>query len=127
MTYTDIVATPHGAQMTNLLFMERNSSVMEFFPKGFLELAGPGQYVYHWLAAQSGIKHQGAWRDPLGEKQCPSPENDLQCFYFYKNGKVGHNETFFADWTRTVLDEVRTSKLEQATKGAPVNSTACIC
>ncbi|KAM1225367.1 hypothetical protein ACFX13_044843 [Malus domestica] len=33
MTSTDILASPHVAQLTNMLFMDRNSSVMEFFPK----------------------------------------------------------------------------------------------
>ncbi|KAF5955342.1 hypothetical protein HYC85_008198 [Camellia sinensis] len=40
MTNTDIVASPHGAQLTNMLFMDRGSSIMEFFPKGWLEHAG---------------------------------------------------------------------------------------
>lgn len=127
MTDTDIVASPHGAQLTNLLFMDRNSSVMEFFPQWWLELAGVGQYVHHWMADQSGMKHRGAWRDPHGEKQCPFPEQDRLCFSYYKGGKIGHNETFFAEWTRIVLDQVRTSKLEQAHQSAPLNSTACVC
>ncbi|XP_044511138.1 uncharacterized protein LOC123229414 [Mangifera indica] len=57
MSNTDIVASPHGAQLTNMLFLERNSSVMEFFPKGWLELAGLGQYAHHWMADQSGMRH----------------------------------------------------------------------
>ncbi|CAK7347214.1 unnamed protein product [Dovyalis caffra] len=89
MTYTDVVTSPHGAQLANMLFMDRNSSVMEFFPKGWLELAGVGQYAYHWMADQSGMNH--------------------------RDGKVGHNETQFADWARTVLKQVRISKMEMAT------------
>ncbi|KAL2504661.1 hypothetical protein Adt_20282 [Abeliophyllum distichum] len=61
MTYTDIVASPHGAQLTNMLFMDRNGSIMEFFPKGWLEHAGIGQYAHHWMANQSGMRHRGAW------------------------------------------------------------------
>lgn len=61
MTNTDVVASPHGAQLTNMLFMDRNSSVMEFFPKGWFELAGIGQYAHHWMADQSGMNHQGSW------------------------------------------------------------------
>ncbi|KAK3231002.1 hypothetical protein Dsin_002883 [Dipteronia sinensis] len=34
MTNTDVLASPHGAQLTNMLFMDQNSSVMEFFPRG---------------------------------------------------------------------------------------------
>ncbi|CAL5384017.1 unnamed protein product [Camellia sinensis] len=36
MTNTDIMASPHGAQLTNMLFMDRGSSIMELFPKGWL-------------------------------------------------------------------------------------------
>ncbi|XP_050214996.1 uncharacterized protein LOC126666079 [Mercurialis annua] len=112
LTYTDIVASPHGAQLTNMLFMDRNSSVMEFFPKGWLELAGVGQYAHHWMADQSGMIHQGTWWEPLGEKECPSPQHDLDCFNFYKDGKIGHNQTHFAAWAQHVLIQVRAQKLE---------------
>ncbi|KAK1370278.1 Glycosyltransferase AER [Heracleum sosnowskyi] len=40
MSLTDILISPHGAQLTNLFLMDKNSSVMEFFPKGWLKLAG---------------------------------------------------------------------------------------
>lgn len=127
MSYTDIVASPHGAQLTNMLFVDRSSRIMEFFPKGWLEHAGIGQYAHHWMANLSGMKHQGAWWEPKGEKQCPFPQQGPSCFDFYKNGRVGHNETFFAEWTRTVLEQVRLSKLDQATKIAPLESSACLC
>ena len=83
MSNTDIVASPHGAQLTNMLFMDRNSSIMEFFPKGWLELAGLGQYAHHWMADLSGMKHQGAWWDPNGEKECPFRKKDPE-FHFAK-------------------------------------------
>ncbi|XP_002514001.2 uncharacterized protein LOC8268375 [Ricinus communis] len=130
LTYTDIVASPHGAQLTNMLFMDRKSSVMEFFPKGWLELAGIGQYAHHWMADQSGMIHQGTWWEPLSVKECPSPEHDLECFNFYKDGKVGHNETHFAAWTTTVLDQVRAKKLEinkSSFNKSQLYSTACAC
>lgn len=93
--------------------MDRKSSVMEFYPKGWLEYAGSGQYAYHWMANQSGMKHQGAWWDPIGE-ECPSPQDQWQCFSYHKDGMVGHNETYFAEWARRVIDEVRLMKQEQA-------------
>lgn len=130
MMNTDIVASPHGAQLTNMLFMDRDSSVMEFFPKGWLKLAGVGQYAHHWMANQSGMKHQGAWWDSIGE-ECPTPNDELQCFLFHKDGKVGHNETYFAEWTRKVLSKVRISKLHQAPANLnptqKFNSNACVC
>ncbi|KDP41446.1 hypothetical protein JCGZ_15853 [Jatropha curcas] len=127
MTYTDIVVSPHGAQLTNMLFMDRNSSVMEFFPKGWLELAGIGQYAHHWMADQTGIRHEGTWWEPLGKKECPLPQNDLQCFDFYKNGKVGHNETHFTLWARTVINQVKQRKVENAIKKPQPYSTSCAC
>ncbi|KAH9330943.1 hypothetical protein KI387_003051, partial [Taxus chinensis] len=44
MSMTDILATVHGAQLTDMIFMDKNSSVMEMFPRGWFELAGNGQY-----------------------------------------------------------------------------------
>ncbi|CAI9116198.1 OLC1v1017287C1 [Oldenlandia corymbosa var. corymbosa] len=113
MSNSDIVASPHGAQLTNMFFMERNSSVMEFFPKGWLEYAGVGQYAHHWMANQSGMKHRGAWWDSVGN-DCPNPKDELQCFLFHKDGIVGHNVTYFSEWGKKVLNEVRQEKLEEA-------------
>ncbi|KAM7253040.1 hypothetical protein ACFE04_025658 [Oxalis oulophora] len=128
MTDTDIVASPHGAQLTNMIFMDRNSSVMEFFPNGWLELAGVGQYAHHWMADQSGMQHRGAWWDPHGEKECPDPGQKSRCFSFYKDGKVGHNETYFAEWSRDVLNHVRLSKLEENRKNTTnAHSSNCVC
>lgn len=127
MSNTDIVASPHGAQLTNMLFMDQGSSVMEFFPKGWLEHAGVGQYAHHWMANLSGMKHRGAWWDSNGE-ECPNPKDHLQCFQFYKDGLVGHNETYFSQWTREVLVQVRLSKLQQRHPQKQDDKTnACAC
>ncbi|XWS54542.1 hypothetical protein CRYUN_Cryun10bG0097900 [Craigia yunnanensis] len=96
MSLTDILISPHGAQLTNMFLMDRNSCVMEFFPKGWLKLAGVGQYVYHWMASWSGMRHRGAWRDPDGEI-CPYSEDDRRCMSLYKSGTIGYNETYFAE------------------------------
>ncbi|KAL5850037.1 hypothetical protein ACOSQ4_008050 [Xanthoceras sorbifolium] len=73
------------------------------------EIGGAGPYCFEsaaWergvcncrrMADQSGMKHQGAWWYPLVEKECPSPQKD---------GQVGHNESFIAEWTTTVLNQV---------------------
>lgn len=112
MSVTDILISPHGAQLTNMFLMQRNSSVMEFFPKGWLKLAGVGQYVYHWIASWSGMKHQGSWRDPSGD-ECPYSEEDRRCMSIYKNGRIGHNETHFSEWARSVLAEIKTRKIKK--------------
>ncbi|CAL5377679.1 unnamed protein product [Camellia sinensis] len=127
MSLTDILVSPHGAQLTNMFLMDRNSSVMEFFPKGWLKLAGVGQYVYHWIASWSGMKHQGAWRDPSGD-HCPYGEDDRRCMSIYKSGKIGYNETFFAEWARNVLHEVKMRKMEKASeKGIAATASGCAC
>ncbi|XVF67259.1 hypothetical protein PTKIN_Ptkin10aG0106300 [Pterospermum kingtungense] len=122
MSLTDILISPHGAQLTNMFLMDRNSSVMEFFPKGWLKLAGVGQYVYHWMASWSGMRHRGAWRDPDGVT-CPYSEDDRRCMSLYKGGTIGYNETHFAEWATNVLNEVKTRKLEEA----PKQESACDC
>lgn len=129
MSKTDILVSPHGAQLTNMFLMDRNSSVMEFFPKGWLKLAGVGQYVYHWIASWSGMKHQGAWRDPNGN-DCSYSEDDRRCMSIYKSGQIGHNHTYFAEWARRVLNEVKARKLDEyhALKGSAASTTrGCIC
>ncbi|KAK9098050.1 hypothetical protein Syun_025095 [Stephania yunnanensis] len=127
LSSTDIVATPHGAQLTNMVFMDRNSSVMEFFPKGWLKHAGVGQYVFQWLASWAGISHEGAWWDPNGES-CPYPENDFRCFTeIYKNGRVGYNESYFADWARRVIDAAKAKKQAQASNLQHEGSSNCEC
>nr|DAD40996.1 TPA_asm: hypothetical protein HUJ06_015319 [Nelumbo nucifera] len=115
MGTTDILVSPHGAQLSNMFLMERNSSVMEFFPKGWLKLAGVGQYVFHWMASWSGMRHEGAWWDPndYGD-ECPYHDDDHhRCFGIYKDGKIGHNETFFALWARDVLNKVKLNKMNE--------------
>nr|CAB3457299.1 unnamed protein product [Digitaria exilis] len=56
----DVLISAHGAQMTNMLFMDRNSSVMEFYPLGWKERAGGGQYVFRWMAGWAGMRHEGS-------------------------------------------------------------------
>ncbi|KAL9380649.1 hypothetical protein Peur_026306 [Populus x canadensis] len=126
MSLTDILVSTHGAQLTNMFLMDKNSSVMEFFPKGWLKVAGVGQYVYHWIASWSGMRHQGAWRDPNGD-ECPYAEDDRRCMSIYKNGKVGFNETYFSEWARDVLNEVKIRKLEEAASKTIASTSACAC
>ncbi|KAK6136469.1 hypothetical protein DH2020_029765 [Rehmannia glutinosa] len=127
MSLTDILVSPHGAQLTNMFLMDRNSSVMEFFPKGWLKLAGIGQYVYHWIASWSGMNHRGAWRDTGGER-CPFPEDDRRCMSIYKNARIGCNESYFSEWARNVLSDVKLRKAHNISKKSrnPVSSS-CAC
>ncbi|MCD9558466.1 hypothetical protein HAX54_015852 [Datura stramonium] len=128
MSLSDILISPHGAQLTNMFLMNKNSSVLEFFPKGWLKLAGVGQYVYQWIASWSGMKHEGAWRDPDGDP-CPYSDEDKRCMSIYKNGKIGSNKTYFSKWIRGVLNEVRIRKKEElaSKKSSVVTSTGCYC
>lgn len=129
MSTTDILATVHGAQLTDMIFMEKGSSVMEMFPKGWLEFAGNGQNVFRWLASWSGIKHEGTWRDNQGP-ECPNPEKGiLHCFNFHKDGQVGHNVTYLADWIADVLQKFqnRTTHLTTDRLGNNFVPLKCPC
>ncbi|XP_010272961.1 PREDICTED: uncharacterized protein LOC104608622 [Nelumbo nucifera] len=132
MGSTDILVSPHGAQLTNMFLMDTNSSVMEFFPKGWLKLAGVGQYVYQWIASWAGMRHEGAWRDPNGDA-CPYPEDDRRCFNIYKGGQIGYNDTYFSKWASDVLKQVKLSKVElqqvskDATMKEQLKSSGCSC
>jgi len=120
---TDILVTAHGAQMTNMIFMDKNSSIMEFFPRGWQELAGVGQYVFQWMANWAGMRHQGQWRCQEGDK-CPY-DNNADCFTFYKDGKIGHDEAYFDSWMANVLEGVKEFKLSSAKQ--QVKQSACPC
>ncbi|KAL8158653.1 hypothetical protein V2J09_000190 [Rumex salicifolius] len=126
MSETDVLISPHGAQLTNMFLMDKGSSVMEFFPKGWLKLAGVGQYVYHWIASWSGMRHQGAWRDSEGPP-CEFPEDDRRCMTLYKNAQIGHNETHFIEWSQTVFREVRVRKLNEASMPSESEKIGCGC
>ncbi|XP_057248287.1 uncharacterized protein LOC104905050 [Beta vulgaris subsp. vulgaris] len=126
MSSTDILVSPHGAQLTNMFLMDRNSSVMEFFPKGWLKLAGVGQYVYHWLASWSGMIHQGAYRDTNGDN-CPYPEDDRRCMSIFKSGQIGVNHTYFRDWAKYVLNEVQIRKINEANSNKSLESKTISC
>lgn len=125
MSATDVLVSPHGAQLSNMFMMDRNSSVMEFFPKGWLKLAGIGQFVFHWMASWAGMNHRGAWRD-AGGGGCPFPDDDRRCMSVYKNARIGHNETYFYEWARNVVSDVKLRKAAQFSTRIRV-STACRC
>ena len=85
--------------MTNMLFMDRNSSVMEFYPLGWKQRAGGGQYVFRWMADWTGMRHEGSWWDPHSEP-CPGSPDILSC---YKTRQIGHDEAYFARWVARVF------------------------
>uniref|UniRef100_A0A453GYH6 Uncharacterized protein n=2 Tax=Aegilops tauschii TaxID=37682 RepID=A0A453GYH6_AEGTS len=67
LSRTDVFISAHGAQMTNLVFMDQNSSIMEFYPMGWRRRAAGGQFVYRWMASRAGMRHEGSWWDPTGD------------------------------------------------------------
>ncbi|KAF3327554.1 hypothetical protein FCM35_KLT07672 [Carex littledalei] len=109
LSKTDVLATAHGAQMTNMIFMERNSSVMEFYPVGWKEMAGPGQYVFRWLANWAGMRHQGSWSDD-GGPACNGTTARLECFNSFKDRQIGHDAVYFSQWASKVLQEMKEYK-----------------
>ncbi|CAO2206841.1 unnamed protein product [Urochloa humidicola] len=115
MSETDVLVTPHGAQVTNLLFMDPNSSIMEFYPLGWRRRAGGGQFVYRWMASRAGMRHEGSWWDPHGEP-CPDSPDILSC---YKSRKIGHDEAYFAEWAAKVFAGAMERKMVRAALVAP--------
>lgn len=130
MSLTDILVSPHGAQLTNIFLMDRNSSVMEFFPKGWLKHAGVGQFIYHWIAKWSGMNYRGAWRDHDVDP-CPYTGDNRRCMNIYKSGQIGYNETYFSEWARDVLNDVKQRKLDEEkekSRGRSESATSrCAC
>ncbi|URE31105.1 hypothetical protein MUK42_07100 [Musa troglodytarum] len=129
MSETDVVASPHGAQLANLLLMDRNSSIMEFYPRGWRERAGAGQYVFRWMADGARMQHKGSWWDPQGE-ECQSTDKTPPCIPFYKNRQIGHDEVYFAGWAAKVLADAKEHKLKEASYGGrspEVGSAPCPC
>lgn len=110
-----------------MFFMDKNSSIMEFYPKGWKELAGAGQYVFRWMAEWAGMWHQGSWWEPDSGELCPSQTDKLQCFFSYKDIQIGHDEAYFARWASRVLGEVKERKTVAAAAETRENSDSCRC
>ncbi|CAO2188345.1 unnamed protein product [Urochloa humidicola] len=128
MSETDVLVTPHGAQVTNLLFMDPNSSIMEFYPLGWRQRAGGGQFVYRWMASRAGMRHEGSWWDPHGEP-CPDSPDILSC---YKSRQIGHDASYFAKWSAKVFASAKERKMVAAAVVPPEErrrrgAAACDC
>ncbi|XP_020111117.1 uncharacterized protein LOC109726090 [Ananas comosus] len=127
LSETDVLVSPHGAQITNMFFMDKDSSIMEFYPKGWKELAGAGQYVFRWMAEWAGMRHQGSWWEPDSGELCPSQTDKLQCFFSYKDLQIGHDEAYFARWASRVLGEVKERKTAAVAAETWGDSDSCQC
>ncbi|KAJ4763750.1 transmembrane protein [Rhynchospora pubera] len=129
LSETDILATPHGAQMTNMIFMERPGSLMEFYPTGWKEMAGGGQYVFRWLADWAGMRHQGSWWDD-GGSACNGTSPKLECFASFKDRQIGHDAAYFSQWANKVILEMKENKRNAsvALHSVPAQATrSCQC
>ncbi|KAL6647538.1 hypothetical protein ACP70R_014975 [Stipagrostis hirtigluma subsp. patula] len=129
LSATDVLISPHGAQMTNMLFMERNSSVMEFYPLGWRQRAGGGQFVYRWMADRAGMRHEGSWWDPHGE---PCPDGNPDVLSCYKSRQIGLDEAYFAQWAARVFAAAKERKTSRGVVSLPVEQqrrepAACEC
>lgn len=120
MMETDILVSVHGAQLTNMIFMSPGGRLLEMFPRGWLELAGGGQYIYRQLALWNGLVHEGYWRDQ-DQPECPSQNDKAQCFTFYKDQSVGINVTYISGWLGGVLDDFKSVKLAESSATSDVD------
>jgi hypothetical protein len=124
LSATDVLISAHGAQMTNMMFMNRNSSIMEFYPMGWRQRAGGGQFVYRWMADRAGMRHEGSWWDPNGQP-CPRSPDILSC---YKNRQIGHDEAYFSQWAARVFAAVKARSAAEVPAGeSPRKAETCNC
>ncbi|CAM0908865.1 unnamed protein product [Alopecurus aequalis] len=124
---TDVLISAHGAQMTNLVFMDRNSSIMEFYPMGWRQRAAGGQFVFRWMANRAGMQHEGSWWDPVGDP-CPNGNTDfLSC---YKNRQIGMDEAYFSQFAARVFNSTKERKMgrsSEAVAKAQAQEETCQC
>ncbi|KAF7051841.1 hypothetical protein CFC21_060035 [Triticum aestivum] len=114
LSRTDVFISAHGAQVTNQLFMDRNSSVMEFYPMGWRQRAAGGQFVYRWMASRAGMRHEGSWWDPAGD---PCPDGNPDIFSCYKNRRIGMDEAAFTEFAAKVFTANKERKSVKARRG----------
>lgn len=134
MSKTDILLSVHGAQLANMIFMSPGGRVLEMFPKGWLELAGHGQFIYRNLAEWTGLTHEGYWRD-LQHPDCPFPDDKLRCMSYFKDLSVGINVTHIAPWLRNVITDFNAMQTDMTKPFAdrvlgveiPWDSNNCTC
>jgi hypothetical protein len=108
LSETDVLISAHGAQMTNLLFMDRNSSIMEFYPMGWKQRAGGGQFVFRWMASWAGMRHEDSWWDPTG---APCPDGNPDFLGCYKNRQIGMDEAYFSQFAAKVFNITKERKM----------------
>ncbi|CAM0952495.1 unnamed protein product [Alopecurus aequalis] len=108
LSETDVLISAHGAQMTNMAFMDRNSSIMEFYPMGWRQKAGGGQFVFRWMAGGAGMRHEGSWWDPTGD---PCPDGNPDILSCYKNRQIGMDEAYFSEFAAKVFNATKVRKM----------------
>ena len=101
----DVVVSPHGAQLSNLVFARRCTAVLELFPRHFYM---PGFYLA--LALQAGaVAFAGyATDDPEGDR--PGNRNQKGRYWFnrkFKYRKTDANPTVVADALPALADARR--------------------
>nr|CAD1825133.1 unnamed protein product [Ananas comosus var. bracteatus] len=96
-------------------------------PEGVEGVGRAGQYVFRWMAEWAGMRHQGSWWEPDSDELCPSQMDKLQCFFSYKDLKIGHDEAYFARWASRVLAEVKERKTTAVAAETRGDSDSCQC
>lgn len=100
---------------------------MEFYPLGWKQRAGGGQFVFRWMADRAGMRHEGSWWDPDGEP-CPKSPDILGC---YKDRQIGLDEVYFAQWAARVFAAAKERKTgsagEASTEARRQEAATCQC
>lgn len=140
MKETDVVATTHSAQLTNMLFMPTGSSVMEMLPPRLPRRRRRRPVHLPMVPELVPVQYDSAWRDDGGEvgrgdkaRSGRTPQTSLgatssssaKCFAAYQDRQVGVNECFVAEWTRRVLKQRLESGMRRSARSkVPL---ACPC
>ncbi|MCO5606899.1 hypothetical protein L7F22_061090 [Adiantum nelumboides] len=129
MSRTNILVSAHRAQLANMIFMPPRGRIMEMFPRGWLEMAGHGQYIYRNLVNWVDLQHEGGWRDPY-TSPCPNPSDVGACFSHCKNQPLGINVTYIENWLGDVIKRYQEDSLPLKQKYQTFNSSSphvCEC
>lgn len=115
MATSDIIVTPHGAQLTSIPFMPVCGRILEFFPAGYHVPAFFGS-----LAAVSGIAHSFMYLGTKKEKELAVGMKDLDSRTTARAGNLCPDAAVVADAVQSLAAEWLECCKERIASGIPM-------